>query len=212
MEPRSTHGVCPLCGGEGTLLQQGITADQIVVALYQAGIAPVDGQRDVMGMWVGPTGGEGAKQWMNMLTDLRNRGVLAACIVCCDGLRGLPRCDPPIWPRAEDQVCVVHLVRSSLRSSKKLVDHHRAEASDPHRPRPSTTDNHRPLSVAARRTAGEVWDLLARSTHCIITAVPASSSLTDYYPRVDGSVTFRYHRLRDRCREGWPSAEVAFGH
>ncbi len=50
----------------------------------------LDGERDVLGMWVGPTGGEGAKQWMNMLTELRNRGILDVCIVCCDGLTGLP--------------------------------------------------------------------------------------------------------------------------
>lgn len=53
----------------------------------------MDGERDVLGMWLGPTGGEGAKQWMSMLTDLRNRGVLDALIVCCDGLKDFPtRC------------------------------------------------------------------------------------------------------------------------
>ena len=51
----------------------------------------LDGVRDVLGMWVGPSGGEGAKQWMTMLTDLKNRGILDACIVCCDGLKGLPQ-------------------------------------------------------------------------------------------------------------------------
>jgi putative transposase len=50
----------------------------------------VDGDRDVLGLWVGSTGGESAKQWMTMLTELRNRGVTDVCIVCCDGLNGLP--------------------------------------------------------------------------------------------------------------------------
>lgn len=45
----------------------------------------IDGYRDVLGMWAGPEGGEGAKQWMTMLTDLRNRGVADVCIVCCWG-------------------------------------------------------------------------------------------------------------------------------
>ena len=50
----------------------------------------LDGQRDVLGLWMGPSGGEGAKQWMNMLTELKNRGIVDVCIVCCDGLKGLP--------------------------------------------------------------------------------------------------------------------------
>jgi hypothetical protein len=48
----------------------------------------LDGERDVLGLWLGPTGGEGAKQWMSMLTELKNRGVADALIVCCDGLKG----------------------------------------------------------------------------------------------------------------------------
>ena len=54
----------------------------------------MDGERDVLGLWLGPTGGEGAKQWMTMLTELRNRGVADALIVCCDGLKGLAGRDP----------------------------------------------------------------------------------------------------------------------
>ena len=50
----------------------------------------LDGERDVLGLWLGPTGGEGAKQWATMLTELRNRGLQDALIVCCDGLKGLP--------------------------------------------------------------------------------------------------------------------------
>ena len=106
-----------------------ILIDAIVVKIRDGAVAnrPVyvamgvtlDGERDVLGMWVGPTGGEGAKQWMNMLTDLRNRGVLDACIVCCDGLPGLPDAIRAIWPRADVQTCVVHLVRNSLRYASK---------------------------------------------------------------------------------------------
>jgi transposase-like protein len=79
----------------------------------------MDGERDVLGMWVGPTGGEGAKQWMNMLTELKNRGVADAIIVCCDGLKGLPDAITATWPEAIIQTCVVHLIRNSLRYAAK---------------------------------------------------------------------------------------------
>ena len=79
----------------------------------------MDGQRDVLGLWLGPTGGEGAKQWATMLTDLRNRGLLDALVVCCDGLKGLPDAIRMTWPDATVQTCVVHLVRNSLRYASK---------------------------------------------------------------------------------------------
>jgi transposase-like protein len=87
--------------------------------VYVAMGITLDGQRDVLGMWVGPSGGEGAKQWMNMLTELRNRGILDVCIVCCDGLKGLPDAIAATWPQATVQTCVVHLVRNSLRYASK---------------------------------------------------------------------------------------------
>jgi putative transposase len=76
------------------------------------------GERDVLGMWVG-TGGEGAKAWMSTLAELRNRGVADVCIVACDGLKGLPEAIAEIWPQASVQLCVVHLVRASLRYASK---------------------------------------------------------------------------------------------
>lgn len=79
----------------------------------------VDGERDVLGMWVGPPGGEGAKQWLDLLTDLRNRGIMDVCIVCCDGLKGLPEAINATWPLATVQTCVVHLVRNTLRYASK---------------------------------------------------------------------------------------------
>ena len=106
-----------------------VLIDAIVLKIREGNVAnrpvyvaigiSVDGQRDVLGMWVGPSGGEGSKQWMNMLSDLRNRGILDVCIVCCDGLKGLPDAISAIWPRATVQTCVVHLVRNSLRYSSK---------------------------------------------------------------------------------------------
>ena len=77
------------------------------------------GARDVLGLWLGPSGGEGAKQWMTMLTELRNRGIADALVVCCDGLKGLPEAIRVTWPEATVQTCVVHLVRNSLRYASK---------------------------------------------------------------------------------------------
>jgi transposase-like protein len=79
----------------------------------------LDGERDVLGMWLGPTGGEGAKQWATMLTELRNRGLKDALIVCCDGLKGLPDSIRTTWPEATVQTCVVHMVRNSLRYASR---------------------------------------------------------------------------------------------
>lgn len=79
----------------------------------------LEGERDVLGLWLGPSGGEGAKQWATMLTELRNRGLADALIVCCDGLKGLPESIRITWPEATVQTCVVHMVRNSLRYSSK---------------------------------------------------------------------------------------------
>ena len=77
------------------------------------------GERDVLGLWLGPAGGEGAKQWATMLGELRNRGLADALIVCRDGLRGLPESIRATWPDATVQTCVVHMVRNSLRYASK---------------------------------------------------------------------------------------------
>lgn len=97
-------------------VREGTVANRPVYVAMGVNLA---GERDVLGMWVGPSGGEGAKQWINMLTDLKNRGILDACIVCCDGLKGLPEAINGVWPEATVQTCVVHLVRNSLRYSSK---------------------------------------------------------------------------------------------
>ena len=87
--------------------------------VYVAIGVDLEGERDVLGLWLGPTGGEGAKQWMTMLTELKNRGVADALIVCCDGLKGLPDAIRVTWPEATVQTCVVHLVRNGLRYASR---------------------------------------------------------------------------------------------
>ncbi len=74
----------------------------------------VEGRKHVLGVWLGD-GGEGAKFWLNVLTEIRNRGVDDVLFVCCDGLKGLPDAIEATWPRAVVQTCVVHLIRASIR-------------------------------------------------------------------------------------------------
>src|ERR1700746_3044451 len=73
-----------------------------------------DGAKQVLGLWVGPTTGESAKFWMSVLSELRSRGVADVCIVCCDGLTGLPEAITVTWPQAVVPLCVVHLIRPAL--------------------------------------------------------------------------------------------------
>ena len=74
----------------------------------------VDGRKHVLGVWLGD-GGEGAKFWLAVLTELRNRGLRDVLFVCCDGLKGLPDAIEATWPAASVQTCVVHMIRASLR-------------------------------------------------------------------------------------------------
>jgi transposase-like protein len=80
------------------------------------------GERDILGLWAG-TGGEGAKFWMAVLTDLRNRGVKDTFFVVCDGLKGLPEVVSNVWPQAIVQTCIIHLIRNTFRlTSRKYWD------------------------------------------------------------------------------------------
>ncbi|MGW4368032.1 IS256 family transposase [Nocardia takedensis] len=82
--------------------------------IYVALAVTVDGTRDILGLWAGD-GGEGAKFWFAILTELRNRGVADVCMLVCDGLKGLPEAIGEVWPAAVVQTCVVHLLRASFR-------------------------------------------------------------------------------------------------
>ncbi|NEA28840.1 IS256 family transposase [Actinomadura bangladeshensis] len=83
--------------------------------IYVALAVTVEGTRDILGLWAGDGGGEGAKYWLQVLTELRNRGVADACMVVCDGLSGLPDAVAHVWPQALVQTCIVHLLRNSFR-------------------------------------------------------------------------------------------------
>src|SRR3954447_382527 len=89
---------------------------------YAAIGVSLDGERDILGLWAGQ-GGEGAKFWMSVLTDLRNRGVRDVFFLVCDGLKGLPEVVMNVWPETIVQTCIIHLIRNTFRlTSRKYWD------------------------------------------------------------------------------------------
>jgi transposase-like protein len=89
--------------------------------VYAAIGVTLDGGKDVLGLWMG-AGGEGAKFWMSVLTDLRNRGVRDVFFLVCDGLKGLPDVVEHVWPQTIVQTCIIHLIRNTFRLSSR-ADH-----------------------------------------------------------------------------------------
>lgn len=89
---------------------------------YAAIGVTLTGERDILGLWAG-TGGEGAKFWMSVLTDLRNRGIKDTFFAVCDGLKGLPEVVTNVWPQAIAQTCIIHLICNTFRlTSRKYWD------------------------------------------------------------------------------------------
>lgn len=88
--------------------------------IYLALGVTVDGERDILGLWAGEHGdGEGAKFWLRVLTEIKNRGVRDVLMVVCDGLKGLPDAVNTCWDKTIVQTCVVHLLRNSFRYASK---------------------------------------------------------------------------------------------
>jgi len=79
-----------------------------------------DGERDILGLWAGEHGdGEGAKFWLRVLAEVKNRGTADVLMVVCDGLKGLPDAIAQVWPAAITQTCIVHLLRNSFRYASR---------------------------------------------------------------------------------------------
>jgi putative transposase len=78
--------------------------------IYVALAVTCDGHRDILGLWAGDAsaGGEGAKYWLHVLTEIKNRGVNDVLMLVCDGLSGLPDAVTATWPATITQTCVVH--------------------------------------------------------------------------------------------------------
>jgi len=81
-------------------------------AIYLAIGVRMDGLKEVLGLWIAQT--EGAKFWLQVVTELKNRGVTDIFIACVDGLKGFPEAIESVFPRTEVQLCIVHMVRHSL--------------------------------------------------------------------------------------------------
>ena len=79
------------------------------------GIHP-EGHRHLMGLWIGEAETEGAKFWLKVLTDFKNRGLKDILIACCDGLKGFPQAIETVYPRTQVQLlCIVHLMRNCMK-------------------------------------------------------------------------------------------------
>jgi putative transposase len=83
-----------------------------VKALYLAIGINMDGIKEVLGMWMAQT--EGAKFWLQVITEIKNRGVTDIYIACVDGLKGFPEAIEAVFPKTSVQLCIVHMVRHSL--------------------------------------------------------------------------------------------------
>ena len=83
-----------------------------VKAVYLAIGINLSGEKEVLGVWIAQT--EGAKFWLQVVTELKNRGVQDIFIACVDGLKGFPEAIEAVYPQAAVQLCIVHMVRNSL--------------------------------------------------------------------------------------------------
>ena len=83
-----------------------------VKAVYLAIGITMEGEKEVLGLWLAQS--EGAKFWLQVVTELRNRGVQDIFIACVDGLKGFPDAIEAVFPKATVQLCIVHMVRHSL--------------------------------------------------------------------------------------------------
>ncbi|MCZ0912897.1 IS256 family transposase [Gordonia amicalis] len=91
--------------------------------IYAAIGVDLDGHKDILGMWAGDGGGESARFWLAVLTDLKNRGVRDIFFVVCDGLKGLPDSVSAAFPLATVQTCIIHLIRNTFKyASRKYWD------------------------------------------------------------------------------------------
>jgi transposase-like protein len=84
-------------------------------AVYVVLGVTTDGNKVLLGLWIGEAESEGAKFWLKVLTDLKNRGVQDILIACVDGLVGFPQAIAAVYPKTQVQLCIVHLIRNCLR-------------------------------------------------------------------------------------------------
>jgi putative transposase len=96
-------------------IRDGQVANRPIYAAIGVSLA---GEKEVLGLWAG-TGGEGAKFWMSVLTEIKNRGVRDTFFLVCDGLKGLPEVVSNVWPLTTVQTCIIHLIRNTFKLASK---------------------------------------------------------------------------------------------
>ena len=82
-------------------------------AVYLALAINMDGSKEILGFWI--SNSEGAKFWLSVITELKNRGLQDVFIFCVDGLKGFPDTINSVYPKSQVQLCIVHMVRNSLK-------------------------------------------------------------------------------------------------
>ena len=120
-------------------------------AVYLALGVTLSGNKELLGMWL--SANEGAKFWLAVLTELQNRGFKDICIVCVDGLTGFPEAIESVFPQTRVQLCMVHMVRKSLRYVSHK--HMQAVATDLKAISSSATEEEAELNV---ELVAEKWD------------------------------------------------------
>lgn len=122
-------------------------------AIYLALGVNMDGKKDLLGLWMSEN--EGAKFWLSVLTELKNRGVQDILIACVDGLKGFPEAIAAEYPEARIQLCIVHMVRNSL----KYVSwkDYKAVTADLKRIYQSSTED---LALAELERFGQQWNAM----------------------------------------------------
>lgn len=112
-QSRSLDEVYPILYLDATIVKVRSEGRVINKSAYLAIGINIDGMKDVLGIWLEQS--EGAKFWLKVMTELRNRGVRDIFIACVDGLKGFPEAIEATFPQSEVQLCIVHMVRGSLR-------------------------------------------------------------------------------------------------
>jgi len=115
--PLASHYVAVFVDAIHIKVRDGVVANR---PFYAAIGVDLQGRRDVIGVWAGtPGAGESSKFWINVLTELKNRGVVDIFYLVCDGLKGMPESVNAVFKETTVQTCVVHLIRNSFKYSSK---------------------------------------------------------------------------------------------
>ena len=112
-QSRPLDEVYPILYLDATIVKVRSEGRVINKSAYLAIGINIDGLKDVLGIWLEQS--EGAKFWLKIMTELKNRGVRDIFIACVDGLKGFPEAIEVTFPQAEVQLCIVHMIRGSLR-------------------------------------------------------------------------------------------------